>query len=149
MNTTMKKNESQRERLHEILNELWYLLKTKSKNILLDVFRDFGAPGVLTYVGGVILLYRFPKETDQNKLIVYAVCGVSLLTLATIISYLRIKAQREREKLLIEMAQNSCNRLAEQLGKGLSDRQIDVISQKIRQLQRDMRDTIFNQPIEK
>ena len=66
-----------------------------------------------------------------------------------LITYLRIKSQREREKSTTDLAQNSCNRLAEQLGKGLTDRQVDTICQKIRQIQKDTRLTIFDQPIEK
>lgn len=45
---------------------------------------------------------------------------------------------------MIEMTQNACNRLAEQLGKNLTDKQFDGITQKIRQLQRDLLVTIFN-----
>ena len=44
----------------------------------------------------------------------------------------------EGQKAVIEMVQNSCNRLAEQLGKNLPDKQIGGISQKMRQLQRDL-----------
>ncbi|OGC38587.1 hypothetical protein A3K42_01490 [candidate division WWE3 bacterium RBG_13_37_7] len=124
-------------------------LRNNPKDFLIDIYRDFGVPGVLTYIGGVILLFHFPNQPDSTKQVLYAICGLVLLVLATFISYLRIKSQRDREKSLFDMAQDLCNRLAEQLGKGLNDKQVEGVSQKIRQIQRDTRTTIFDQPIEK
>jgi hypothetical protein len=118
--------------------------KYRFKDIIIDIFREFGFVGVVTYVGGAIMLYHFPKQDDFNRQVLYAISGLALLTLATFISYFRIKAQREREKSLIEMVQNTGNRLAEQLGKNMTEQQVASIIQKIRQNQRDLFTAIFN-----
>lgn len=146
----MSKNNS-REENEEFINPKTVkdLLKEKPKDLIVDIFREFGVPGVATYIGGALMLYFFPKQADFHKQIMYMVSGLALLTLATFISYFRIKAQREREGALIEMAQNSCNRLAEQLGKGLTKEQTEFITQKIRQIQRDITTSIFSRTIEK
>ncbi len=125
------------------------LLKNQLPNSLIGIFREFGIIGVATYIGGAIMLYFFPAQGDFGKQVLFAVSGISLLFLATFISYSRIKTQREREKSVIEMVQNANNRLAEQIGKGLTDKQIEAIIQKIRQNQRDLLTTIFSQSIEK
>lgn len=123
--------------------------KYNPKEILIDIFREFGLLGVVTYLGGVIMLYFFPRQNEFNLQVLYAISGLILLALATIILYIRIKAQREREKTLIEMGQNSCNRLAEQVAKGLPDKQVDTITQKIRQIHRDIFTAVFDHSIEK
>lgn len=120
------------------------LLKGQHQYDLVGVLREFGIVGVITYVGGAIMLFMFPVQSDFGKQVLYAISGLFLLFLATLISYSRIRAQSMREKSMIEMTQNACNRLAEQLGKNLTDRQVDGISQKIRQLQRDLLTAIFS-----
>lgn len=111
---------------------------------LIAVLREFGLAGFVAYVGGVIMLFLFPAQSDLNKQILYALSGLILLFLATLISYSRIKAQSLKDKAMIEMAQNVCNRLAEQVGKNLTERQVDGIIQKIRQLQRDLLATVYS-----
>ena len=118
-------------------------------NNLVGVLREFGIMGFVTYVGGAIMLILFPIQADFNKQVLYSVSGLFLLSLATLISYSRIKAQSVREKAIIEMTQNACNRLAEQLGKNLTEKQVDAISQKIRQLQSNLISALFSYPEEK
>lgn len=125
------------------------LLKNRLGNGLVDVLREFGIVGVTTYIGGIIMLYHFPKQGAFDKQVLYAISGIALLFLAALISYSRIKAQSAREKALIEMTQNTNNRLAEQLAKGMTNEQVAAIIQKIRQNQRDMLTAIFKQTIEK
>lgn len=124
-------------------------LKNKPHDSLIGVLREFGIMGVVTYVGGAIMLFVFPVQSDFGKQVLYAVSGLFLLLLATLISYSRIKAQSLKDKAMIEMTQNACNRLAEQLGKNLTEKQVDGITQKIRQLQRDLLTTVFGFPQEK
>lgn len=124
-------------------------LKNKPQDNLISVLREFGIMGVVTYVGGAIMLFMFPIQSDYGKQVLYAVSGLFLLFLATLISYSRIKAQSMKDKAMIEMTQNVCNRLAEQLGKNLTEKQVDAITQKIRQLQRDLLVTVFNYRQEK
>lgn len=123
-------------------------LKNQFLNSLIGVLREFGIVGVLTYLGGLIMFYLFLQQGEFNKQILYSVLGLLLLTLASFISYFRIRVRRDREKYLIEMTAASCNRLAEQLGK-VHPEKIDGIIQKIRQIQRDLITTIFSHVIEK
>lgn len=125
------------------------LLHQQPQNGLIGILREFGIMGVVTYAGGAIMLFVFPLQNDFGKQVLYAVAGSFLLLLATLISYSRIRAQTAKDKAMIEMTQNACNRLAEQLGKNLSDRQVDGITQKIRQLQRDLLGVVFSIPQEK
>lgn len=125
------------------------LLKNQQHDSLIGVLREFGIMGVVTYVGGVIMLFVFPFQSDFGKQVLYAISGLFLLLLATLISYSRIRAQSMKDKTMIEMTQNACNRLAEQLGKNLTEKQVDNISQKIRQLQRDLLATVFSYRSEK
>jgi len=120
------------------------LLKSQQQDSLIGVLREFGIMGVVTYVGGAIMLFVFPFQGDFGKQVLYAISGLFLLFLATLISYSRIRAQSMKDKAMIEMTQNACNRLAEQLGKNLPDKQVDGISQKIRQLQGDLMATVFS-----
>lgn len=114
------------------------------------VLKEFGVVGVITYVGGLILLVGFTNEEDLQKQILLGVVGVMLLVLSTYIAYFRLKVQMEREKALIKMAESTCNKLAEQLGGTLSNEQVSGITQKIRQTQRDLINAIVkNTSIEK
>lgn len=122
---------------------------TKPKDTILDIFREFGLLGVITYIGGILLLYYFPKQEEFSEQALYAVSGMCLLSLATLIYNFRIKAQREREKSLIEMVQATCNRLAEQIGKKMPDKQVFGVIQKIRQVQRDLIGEIYKHSIDK
>lgn len=110
---------------------------------LIKVFREFGIAGVVTYAGGIVILGGFLFEVDQSRQIILGVVGILLLSFSIFIAYFRLKIQRDREQALIDMAKNSCNRLAEQLGKNLTKEQIDTISQKIRQIHRDITSVIL------
>lgn len=115
------------------------LLKNRFANGLIDVLREFGIMGVITYVGGFVILVFFPFQENLTRQILFAITGLFLLSLSTFISYFRIKSQRDREKALIEMTQNTGNRLAEQLGsKGLTNEQVVSITQTIWQNQKDL-----------
>lgn len=116
---------------------------------LLRVLKEFGIVGVVTYIGGLILLSGFIWEKDFQRQILLGVVGVMLLSLSIFIAYFRLKIQKDREKALIEMEGDTCNRLAEQLGKGLSDKQIFAIIQKIRQTQNDLLKAIIGNNNEK
>ncbi len=115
---------------------------------VINLLREFGIVGVLTYLGGLIMFYLFIQQGEFNKQVLYGILGFMLLFLASFISHFRIKVRRDREKFLIEMVKDSCNRLAEQLGK-VPPAQIDGTIQKIRQIQRDLIETIFSHAIEK
>jgi uncharacterized membrane protein (Fun14 family) len=110
---------------------------------LIKVLREFGIAGVVTYVGGLVILGGFLIETNQHRQILFGVVGVLLLSLSVFIAYFRLKIQRDREQALIDMTKNTGNRLAEQLGKNLSKEQVEAIVQKIRQNQRDLMDKIL------
>ena len=105
---------------------------------LIKVLKEFGIVGVVTYIGGLILLTGFIWEQNFQKQLLLGTVGVILLSLSVFIAYFRLKIQKDREKALIEMEGDTCNRLAEQLGKGLNDKQIFAIIQKIRQTQKDL-----------
>lgn len=124
-------------------------LKARFSNSLISVLREFGIVGALTYLGGGVMIFLFPQQREFNRQVLYAISGLFLLALAGFISYIRIKVGRDREQFLIEMARETCNRLAEQLGKNIPSQQIDGIIQKIRQIQRDITVTIFSHSIEK
>ncbi|HJZ04426.1 hypothetical protein A2634_03140 [Candidatus Amesbacteria bacterium RIFCSPHIGHO2_01_FULL_48_32] len=119
------------------------LLKRGFTDSMVNVLREFGVMGVVTYVGGTLILVFFPFQSDLNRQILFAFTGLFLLSLSTFISYFRIKAHREREKGLIEMTQNTGNRLAEQLGKNMSSEQVVSITQTIWQDQKDLISAIF------
>ena len=110
---------------------------------LIKVFREFGVAGVVTYVGGFVILGGFLFEINQQRQLLLGVVGVLLLSLSVFIAYFRLKIQRDREQALIDMTKNTGNRLAEQLGKNLSIEQVEAIVQKIRQNQRDLMDKIL------
>lgn len=116
---------------------------------LIKVFREFGVAGVVTYVGGLVILGGFLFEVNQQRQLLFAVVGVLLLSLSVFIAYFRLKIQRDREQALIDMTKNSGNRLAEQLGKNLTKEQVEAIVQKIRQNQRDLMDRILGKNLEK
>lgn len=107
-------------------------------NSLIKVLREFGVVGLVTYVGGLILLGGFFWEKDLQRQIILGLTGVILLSLSIFIAYFRLKIQKDREKALISMAESTCNRLAEQLGGNLTDKQVFGIIQKIRQTQKDL-----------
>lgn len=105
---------------------------------LLKVLKEFGVVGVVTYIGGIILLIGFIREQNFQRQIMLGIVGVILLSLSIFIAYFRLKIQKDREKALIEMAQNTGNRLAEQLGENLSEKQVVSITQTIWQNQKDL-----------
>jgi len=111
---------------------------------LIKVLREFGVVGLITYIGGLVILGGFLTEENLNRQIVFGIVGFFLLLLSTIIAYFRIKIQRDREQALIDMVKNTCNRLAEQVAKNLSEKQVNAIIQKIRQIQRDLIMRIIN-----
>ena len=111
---------------------------------LIKVLREFGIVGLVTYVGGVVILFGFLQEkNDFNRQILLGIVGLILLIISTFIAYFRIKIQRDREQALIDMTKNIGNRLAEQLGKNMSKEQVETITQKIRQNQRDLIEAIL------
>ena len=110
---------------------------------VVKVLREFGIVGLVTYVGSLIMLFGFMKESNLTRQLVFGVAGLLLLIFATFIAYFRIKTQRDREQALIEMAKNTGNRLAEQLGKNMSNEQVVSITQTIWQNQKDLITTII------
>lgn len=124
-------------------------IKFAISDSLIKVLREFGIAGVVTYVGGLVILGGFMFETNQQRQTLLGVVGILLLSLSIFIAYFRLKIQRDREQALIDMTKNSGNRLAEQLGKNLTKEQTEAIVQKIRQNQRDLTDKILGVNIEK
>lgn len=120
------------------------LLQHGLANTLTSVLREFGIVGVVTYVGGILILVFFPSQADFSRQVLFAFAGMWLLSLSTLISYFRIKANSEKEKALIEMTQNTGNRLAEQLGKSMTNEQVVSVTQTIWQNQKDLIFAIFN-----
>ena len=118
-------------------------IKSVIAESLIKVFREFGVVGVVTFVGGFVILGSFIFEFNQQRQFLLGVVGVSLLSLSVFIAYFRLKIRRDREQALIDMTKNSGNRLAEQLGKNLPKDQVEAILQKIRQIQRDLMDKIL------
>lgn len=114
----------------------------KAKNLIgasiIKVMKEFGIVGVVTYVGGIILLVEFIREQDLERQKILGIVGVLLLALSIFIAYFRLKIKKDREGALIKMAESTCNRLAEQIGKNLTEKSIETIAQKIRQTQRDL-----------
>ncbi len=108
------------------------------QEVLMRVLKEFGVVGVITYVGGLVVLAGFLVEKDLTRQIVLGVVGLILLALSAFIAYFRLRIQKDRERALIEMAQNTGNRLAEQLGKGLNNEQVVSITQTIWQNQKDL-----------
>ena len=124
-------------------------IKLAISDSLIKVLREFGIAGVVTYVGGLVILGGFLFEVNQQRQILFGVVGVLLLSLSVFIAYFRLKIQRDREQALIDMTKNSGNRLAEQLGKNLTKEQTEAIVQKIRQNQRDLMEKILGTSLEK
>ncbi len=112
------------------------------ENSLIKVLREFGVIGLITYAGGVILLIGFLRETNFTRQILLGIVSIILLFLAAAMSYYRMKIQKDREKALVEMVQNTGNRLAEQLGKNLTKEQVVSITQTIWQNQKDLIEAI-------
>jgi len=108
------------------------------ENSLIKVLREFGVVGLVTYVGGLVLLFGFIREQNLQRQLMFGGVGVLLLLFSIFIAYFRLKIQKDREKALIEMAQNTGNRLAEQLGKNLNKEQVVSITQTIWQNQKDL-----------
>lgn len=115
---------------------------------LIKVLREFGVVGVITYIGGFVILIGFIFEANFQRQILLGAVGLFLLTLSALIAFFRLKIQKDRERALIEMTQNTGNRLAEQLGKSLSEAQVVSITQTIWQNQKDLISAIV-QNIEK
>lgn len=122
------------------LTTIWYNLNMNDTVglSLVKVLREFGVVGVATYIGGIILLSDFILEQNFQRQIMLAIVGLTLLFMSIFIAYFRLKIQKDRERALIEMAQNTGNRLAEQLGKNLSKEQVVSITQTIWQNQKDL-----------
>lgn len=110
---------------------------------LIKVFREFGFIGVITYVAGLVTLLSLLWVSDFERQILFGVIGIFLFILASFIAYFRIKAQKDREKALIEMVQNSSNRLAEKLNENIQRDQVVSITQTIWQNQKDLIETIL------
>ena len=111
---------------------------------LIKVLREFGVVGLVTYVGGLVILFGFLQEgKDFNRQVLFGVVGLLLLFISTFIAYFRIKIQRDREQALIDMVKNTGNRLAEQVAKNLSNEQVVSITQTIWQNQKDLITTII------
>ncbi|OGK16337.1 hypothetical protein A2862_03320 [Candidatus Roizmanbacteria bacterium RIFCSPHIGHO2_01_FULL_38_41] len=110
---------------------------------VVKVLREFGIVGLVTYVGSLIMLFGFMREPNLTRQLIFGVAGLLLLVIATFIAYFRIKTQRDREQALIDMAKNTGNRLAEQLGKNMSNEQVVSITQTIWQNQKDLITTII------
>ena len=89
------------------------------------------------------MLFGFMREPNLTRQLIFGVAGLLLLVIATFIAYFRIKTQRDREQALIDMANNTGNRLAEQLGKNMSNEQVVSITQTIWQNQKDLITTII------
>lgn len=119
---------------------------------LIKVMREFGVVGLVTYIGGLILLMGFFFEQNFQRQIILGIVGMLLLLMSIFIIYIRLSIQKEREKSLIKMSESTGNRLAEQLGKKLSEKSIEAIIQKIRQTQKDLMiaimGDIYNKKIE-
>lgn len=112
---------------------------------LLISLREFGIAGTATVIGGTILLTCFPFIENVEKARLFGLVGFGLVFLSIINSYIRLIIQKAREKLLIQMVENSCNRLAEQLAKkGMNNHKVDGVSQKIRQILRDTTETVYS-----
>lgn len=105
---------------------------------IVKVLREFGPVGLVTYVGSALLLGGFFFEHDIQRQIVLGIAGLVLLFCSIFIAYFRLKIQKDRERALIQMAESTCNRMAEQLGKSLTNEQVFAIIQKIRQTQMDL-----------
>lgn len=104
-------------------------------NYIAVSLREFGVAGTVLIIGGTILLTLFPFVMDIERAKLFGLVGFGLVFLSIINSYIRLLIQKDREKLLMRMVENSCNRLAEQLAKeGMNDHKVDAISQKIRQI---------------
>lgn len=116
-----------------LLNEM-----SKIHDSLIKVLREFGVVGVITYVGGLVILVGFVVEKNFERQVLFGVVGLFLLVLSAFIAYFRLKIQKDREGALIEMTQNTGNRLAEQLGKNMNKEQVVSITQTIWQNQKDL-----------
>lgn len=112
------------------------------ENSLIKVLREFGVIGLITYAGGVVLLIGFLREPNLTRQILLGIVSIILLFLAAAMSYYRMKIQKDREKALVEMVQNTGNRLTEQLGKNLTKEQVVSITQTIWQNQKDLIEAI-------
>lgn len=121
--------------MEKIINQL--------ESSVIKVLREFGIVGLVTYIGSMIILLGFLRENDLTKQLIFGIAGLLLLVIATFIAYFRIKIQRDREQALIEMAKNTGNRLAEQIGKNMTNEQVVSITQTIWQNQKDLITTII------
>lgn len=126
-------------KIKSIIKSIWEFFIDE---LLIKVFKEFGAFGVITFCGGSIILKGFFMESNFEKQSLLGLVGVLLLTISAIIACFRIKAQGDRDK--IEMMKETNNRLAEQLGKNMSDKQVALITQIIQQNQKDLILTISN-----
>jgi len=114
------------------------IVKFLYEETLIRVLREFGSISVITYVGGTILLFTIPNKTIIEEQIFWGSVGFGLLFLSFLIARFRMKMQWDKERALIEMNKEICNRLAEQLGKELSNEQVVSITQNIWQNCKDL-----------
>lgn len=114
---------------------MWKLISES----LIKVLNEFGVVGVLTYVAGLISLRNllFSEKDFKNKLLFGAI-GLVLFVLSWILTYLRMKIQRERERALIEMVTKTCVKLADTISTNYTNEQIVSITQSIWQTQKDL-----------
>lgn len=110
---------------------------------LIKVLKEFGVIGVITYAAGLISLGNFLWSDKFNEQILFGVIGVVLFGISGFIAAIRIRAQSYREKSLIEMVQNSSNRLAERLNENVQKDQAVSITQTIWQTQKDLIEAIL------
>lgn len=123
------------------MRHLWEIISES----LIKVLREFGVIGVITYVAGMVTLLSLLWISDFESQILFGTIGIVLFILASAIAYFRIKAQKDREKALIEMVQNSSNRLAERLNENIQKDQVVSITQTIWQNQKDLIEKILGE----
>lgn len=105
---------------------------------LIQVLREFGPVGLITYVGGLIILISFFLSNDFNKQVLFSITGIVLILLSVTILALRIQKQWLREKSLVDMVTFSSNRLAEKINENVQKEQVTSITQTIWQTQKDL-----------
>ena len=107
-----------------------------TRDYILNSLREFGIAGTAMILGGTILLVWFPFIKNFERARLFGAVGFGLIFISIFNSYLGLLIHKQREKLLITMVENTCNRLAEQLAKkDMTDYRSDGITQKIRQTQ--------------
>ncbi len=111
---------------NRVMKYIWEFVAT--------IFKESGAVGVASIVGGIILLIQFSFKNNCDYQLLSWAAGIFLILLSIIIAYVRLQNQKAREQALLKTVENVCNRLAEQMAKNLNDHQSDTIAQKIRMI---------------